>query len=108
MLYVVRDSNGQIMAASKLPLPNSEAVQLGSVALADFVGCAVSESDAKFESLDADFIRVVEDLIDVLINKNVIRMTDLPAPAQKKLSERKGVRENTSGLSGLLGGEELF
>ena len=31
-----------------------------------------------FASLDADFIRVIEDVIDTLISKNVINITDLP------------------------------
>ena len=48
-----------------------------------------------FEQLDADFIRVLEDLIDVLLRKNVINATDLPADARKKLYARKGHRSPT-------------
>jgi hypothetical protein len=39
--------------------------------------------------MDADFVRVLEDLIDVLIAKGVLRMTDLPVQAQQKLNQRK-------------------
>ncbi len=46
-----------------------------------------------FASLDADFIRVIEDVIDTLISKNVINITDLPIEAQTKLFGRKGYRE---------------
>jgi hypothetical protein len=46
-----------------------------------------------FASLDADFIRVIEDVIDTLISKNVINITDLPPEAQTKLFGRKGYRE---------------
>jgi hypothetical protein len=46
-----------------------------------------------FASLDADFIRVIEDVIDTLISKNVINITDLPLEAQTKLFGRKGYRE---------------
>ncbi len=46
-----------------------------------------------FASLDADFIRVIEDVIDTLISKNVINITDLPVEAQTKLFGRKGYRE---------------
>ncbi|NHC63256.1 hypothetical protein [Paenalcaligenes suwonensis] len=42
---------------------------------------------------DADFIRVLEDLIDVLISNGTIRMTDLPPEALKKLHARKQTRQ---------------
>lgn len=48
-----------------------------------------------FEQLDADFIRVLEDLIDLLLRKNVINATDLPVDARKKLFARKGHRSPT-------------
>jgi hypothetical protein len=49
-----------------------------------------------FARLDADFVRVLEDLIDTLIGKNLINITDLPAQAQAKLLSRKGFRERSS------------
>lgn len=42
--------------------------------------------------LDTDFIRVLEDLIDVLINNGVIRLTDLPSQALEKINQRKRAR----------------
>lgn len=42
--------------------------------------------------LDTDFIRVLEDLIDVLINNGVIRLTDLPPQALEKINQRKRTR----------------
>jgi hypothetical protein len=53
-----------------------------------------------FARLDADFIRVLEDLIDVLIRAKVINITDLPIEARSKLYSRKGHRA-TSSLSDL-------
>ncbi|HSM22427.1 MAG TPA: hypothetical protein VK876_09490, partial [Rubrivivax sp.] len=46
-----------------------------------------------YERLDADFIRVLEDLIDVLLRRQVIAITDLPSEAQRKLYLRKGHRK---------------
>jgi hypothetical protein len=60
-----------------------------------FVGAAASPGDG-FASLDADFIRVIEDVIDALIAKNVINITDLPVEAQTKLFGRKGYRERAT------------
>lgn len=41
---------------------------------------------------DADLVRVLEDLIDVLITRGVIQFTDLPEAAQAKLLERSQTR----------------
>jgi hypothetical protein len=49
--------------------------------------------DASFARLDADFVRVIEDVIDTLIARHVINITDLPAEAQAKLFARKSFRE---------------
>jgi len=38
-------------------------------------------------------IRVLEDLVDVLVARNVINITDLPSEAQHKLFARKNFRE---------------
>ena len=58
----------------------------------------------EFEQLDADFIRVLEDLIDLLIRNRVINATDLPSDARKKLFARKGLRSPTAlGELNLLG-----
>ena len=43
--------------------------------------------------LDVEFIRVLEDLIDVLLANGTIRLTDLSPEAVKKLSRRKQARQ---------------
>jgi hypothetical protein len=48
-----------------------------------------------FSRLDADFVRVLEDVIDTLIARNVINITDLPEQAQAKLFARKSFRERS-------------
>ena len=57
-----------------------------------FVGNTGAAGDGAFARLDADFIRVLEDLIDVLVRAKVINVTDLPAQARSKLYSRKGQR----------------
>ena len=61
-----------------------------------FLGAGPAEHQEAFASLDADFIRVIEDVIDTLISKNVINITDLPVGAQTKLFGRKGFRERAT------------
>jgi hypothetical protein len=62
-------------------------------------GCAAANApeatDDGFVRLDADFVRVIEDVIDTLIARNVLNITDLPDQAQAKLFARKSFRERT-------------
>lgn len=69
---------------------------------------AAKEKDIKNElSLsDAEFIRVLEDLIDVLISNGTIRLTDLPPQALEKLNKRKQTRRNLQGALNLLGDDD--
>ncbi len=60
-----------------------------------FVGRAPAGPE-DFNRLDADFVRVIEDVIDTLIVKNIINITDLPGEAQAKLFARKSFRERVS------------
>jgi hypothetical protein len=60
-------------------------------------GCPAAASpevaDEGFVRLDAGFVRVIEDVIDTLIARNVINITDLPDQAQAKLFARKSFRD---------------
>jgi hypothetical protein len=62
-----------------------------------FLGApAQAVPEERFAELDADFVRVIEDVIDTLISKNVINITDLPLEAQTKLFGRKSFRERAT------------
>lgn len=92
MPYVRRNSEGQITALFHNPESGAqEFLPQHSAEIARFLDVSV---DAKlFNGLDEELVRVVEDLIDVLIAKNVLRLTDLPLPAQEKLLSRKRLRQ---------------
>jgi len=47
---------------------------------------------------DQGMVRVLEDLIETLIAKNLIRFTDLPEAAQAKLLERRSLRRSVNAL----------
>jgi hypothetical protein len=66
--------------------------------------------DVRKSMLDSDLAmsRVVEDLVDLLIEKGVIRFTDLPEAAQKKLLARTEARTDLAGHSPLVGGEDVL
>ena len=45
------------------------------------------------EDQDQEFIRVLEDLIDVLVAQGVIRLDMLPSRAVEKILQRRSMRE---------------
>lgn len=55
---------------------------------------------------DADFVRVLDDLVYLLINKGVIVFTDLPREARTKLMLRRRLRDRARDLGGLVGDAE--
>ncbi len=102
MPYVRRDADGVIASLHRRPEGDAvEFVDDADPAVQAFVGAG---RDDGFSRLDAEFIRVLEDVIDVLVRRNLIAVTDLPADARRKLYSRKGQRVPTR-LSelGLLG-----
>ncbi|MEL0022025.1 MAG: hypothetical protein VW709_19350, partial [Rickettsiales bacterium] len=64
---------------------------------------------ATLEQLDAsdlEMARITEDLIDLLIGRNIINFTDFPNMAQRKLINRRALRSNMSALTNLVSDEE--
>lgn len=108
-MYVKRDTDGAISAIS------SEAGSGFSEWLADDArellewqqGRSMKESLQRLQGSDADMIRVLEDLIEVLLQRGVIRITDLPEAAVAKLNSRSAERAKLSELSGLIDQDEL-
>ena len=81
MLYVQRDENGKITGLTLTPGENTEEASLTDQDVSEFLSAS-----------DPDMIRVLEDLIQVLINKNIISFEDLPETAQLKLLYRNNTR----------------
>jgi hypothetical protein len=92
MPYVTRDSQGLIDAVFRDTVTGAEALPADHPEVLAFLGHD-EEHQHRFASMDANLVRVLEDLVDVLIDRNVIRITDLPLEAQQKLFERKHFRD---------------
>ena len=65
-------------------------------------GAALRQLDAS----DMEMARITEDLIDLLIDRNIINLTDFPNMAQAKLINPRALRSNMSALTNLLSDEE--
>ncbi|HEY9536792.1 MAG TPA: hypothetical protein VIS03_04285 [Kiloniellaceae bacterium] len=109
MPYVARDDRGLICevqeretqsACEQVPLDDPELLAYLSGPSDDGRGGA--EIRAELEASDLEFVRVIEDVITVLIDKRVFMLTDLPAAAQQKLARRYNLRSKLADLSGIV------
>lgn len=108
MFYVQRDAQGQLVrveaaafaeASETLPADHHE-IQTW------YANEAVEISLKQLKHSDLEMVRVLDDLIQVLTSKGVIRITDLPEAAQAKLLDRSNAREALGGLSRLINDDE--
>ena len=108
MFYVQRNADGQLTRVqAEASAGFTETLPTGHPELqAWFANEAVSSSLKQLKQSDLDMIRVLDDLIQVLTDKGVIRITDLPPEAQAKLMDRSQAREALGGLSHLVEEDE--
>lgn len=106
MPYIKRDSDGQIIAISKSD-PTEEGWEFRPYDDVDLmVFLETMKTSNALAPTDLGLARVVEDLIDLLIDRDVMRFTDLPAPAQEKLLKRRSLRASMNSLKLLNDQEE--
>jgi len=102
MAYILKNAQGEVVAVSASENLGADwrFVEDSSKEYMDFLEKSLAKSDP-FRESDIHLARVLEDLITLLIDRNMIRFTDLPAPAQKRLNDRQSLRKKTQ-LSSLL------
>ncbi len=104
MPYIGRSQNGEIVVvAVNKSTAVAEWMDPATPELRAFLAQLAPAGDDLSRS-DQALIRVVEDIVNTLIEKNVIRFTDLPEAAQHKLLERRSLRRAKGTLK--LFGEE--
>lgn len=94
MLYADRNEDGTITGISTYPT-RSDDQPIPDDELTDFIAESTNNKTllALIKVLDLGVIRVLEDLVDLLIKKNVILFSELPLDAQQKMAKRKVVRK---------------
>lgn len=103
MPFVKRDSSGRVVAVSEQETADiREWIDADEPALAAYLRMLAPRPPADtrqaLEDSDLGLIRVMEDLIDTLLAKDVIRFTDLPVAAQNRLLERRNLRASMNAL----------
>ena len=109
MPFVERNADGKIIAAYAVAERSGmETIESTDPQLIDFMYDGDQEAAAKKDMLESDLglARVLEDLIDLLIEKGAFRFTDLPDAAQKKLLSRRGLRKEFAYVETLFSAED--
>ena len=106
MAFVKRAADGKITAASLQATEDAgEELPLDDPELSQFLQQSLLEYAARrpWVVSDLGLARVMENLIDLLIEKNVFRFHDLPEAAQEKLIQRRGLRREFAYVETLFG-----
>jgi len=108
MPFVHRDAEGTILAVYEEKIDGTEEVQASDPALVAFIQKNIPLAAQQDEWVQSDLAlsRVMEDLIDILIDKKIMMFTDFPKGAQEKLLERRGFRKEVSYVENLFGDDE--
>lgn len=105
MPYVRRDDQGEIISLFTEKVADSEAIQFDNPDLIAFINRFDKGSKGMLQS-DLQLIRVLEDLINILIDKHLITITDFPEPVIKKLLARQDTRKRLSKAIGMEFGDD--
>ncbi|GGC80427.1 hypothetical protein [Marinobacter halophilus] len=104
-MFVQRNQENGIIAVSSIAQAGfSEHVPDNSDELIEFYASNGGKSEL-FRQSDAELVRVIEDLVDILTAKGVFQYTELPPEVRNKLNSRKILRRERNSLD-LLGTNE--
>ena len=107
MPYVIRDADGKIVQVFEHPVTGaSENIAPDSPEMTEFqaVHTATTMEALRHQlaASDIGMVRLVEDLVDVLIGRGVIKFTDLPPAAGTKYLERLSTRERMLAVKSII------
>jgi len=102
MAYILKNAQGNIIAASATDKLGTDwqFIEENAREYLDYLENSLAKSSV-FRESDIQLARVLEDLISMLIERNLIRFTDFPVAAQKRLIDRQTMRKKTQ-LSSIL------
>lgn len=109
MIYAKRDNDGRITGLFDEPGEEGlESLSTKDLEVLEFLMQGQQDTAllAFLQSSDLELVRVVEDLVELLVEKNLIMFTELPAAAQQKLLGRKQARASLSESTSLMVGKD--
>lgn len=109
MPFVRRDPAGTIISVFHQKIADDlHEVPHDDPELTAFLEVTAPQAEERRKMIESDMqmARVMEDLIDVLIDKGTIMFTDFPEMAQQKLMARRGLRKEFAYMESLFGDDE--
>jgi len=104
MPFVKRDEQGAVIAVSQVSGSGfTEELSTDDPTFAAFLARVGDSGTTLLDATDQDFIRVLEDVVELLIAKGLILFTELPEDAQQKIMRRQQMRSQVSALQNLIG-----
>lgn len=100
MPYINRAGDGSIQGVSLVDTaqPGWEHVESSDAEYLKFLEQTL-QTQNPFRESDIQLVRVLEDLIGLLIERDVIRFTDFHSAAQQRLNDRQMLRKRTRGYN---------
>jgi hypothetical protein len=111
MPFIKRDQHGAVVAVHHQPVEEGlEEVAAEHPDLARFLHKTLLDFAVNRTWIESDLsmVRVVEDVVDMLIDRKVFLFMDLPEPVQRKFLERRGLRAEFAYMDTLFGDQESF
>lgn len=102
MPFVRRGPDGSIVAVSQVPGEGLELMAADAPELHRFLRGMGAYAE-QLSATDQDFVRVLEDVVELLIDKGIILFTELPPSAQEKMLMRQQLRSHLGNRLDLLG-----
>lgn len=101
-MYIKRNKQGDIIGISEIQdKEHDEAANDSDPEFIRFLkGEALKNANMQrdLEQTDKEFVRVLEDVIQILMDRNIIQFTDLPKAARDKFAKRHHLRSKRPGL----------
>lgn len=98
-MYIKRNLQGSITAVSSIAEDGiNEFISNDSAELQNFLNAKKNPHLLGLEQSDQSMARVLDDVVNLLVDQGTIRFTDLPEAAQKKLLSRRELRGQRKGM----------
>lgn len=111
MPFIKRDPNGAVVAVYHQPVDEGlEEMAPEHPDLARFLQKTLLDFAVNRTWIESDLsmVRVVEDIVDMLIDRKVFLFMDMPEPVQRKFLQRRGLRAEFAYMDTLFGEQESF
>ena len=101
MPFVRRDESGAVVAIYDRECGEASEELAADHPEVDAFFERIQDAKSELARSDQGMSRVLEDLIDTLIDKNILLITDLPMAAVEKIARRRALRGKPFGFEGL-------